>query len=196
MTVGSGRGMRLAIGLGILAAAFGPSVAARGLLEGSADIRPSTGIIANGDLRTDRPCAGLSPTMESVESMERSQYFRLYLPNWEAADSETLEASWRCAAGSVELDYSTGIRVVEDVNSLTDPVSVYRNLAAQDPNTTSVGTVHGLPAMLIDPLAIPNEGARGVVGLVEPSGTLVLVEGNGRIPLVTLILVAQSLEPR
>jgi hypothetical protein len=81
-------------------------------------------------------------------------------------------------------------QVWEEANDIPDPAASWKALAEQDLDT-SVGTVQGQPAALIDPAKSPS-GADGSVTVVL-SGTWVVVEGNGQIAIEDLARVAESL---
>jgi hypothetical protein len=64
-------------------------------------------------------------------------------------------------------------------------------MAADSPTDTSVGSIQGQPAALIDP---EKAQANGSVTFVQ-SGTWTVVEGNGKLTLDDLEKIASSLRP-
>lgn len=114
------------------------------------------------------------------------------VPHDSLASASNLTNVWRCPGEEVELDFSTGIKVLEDVNSISSPKAAWEALASQDPDYTSVGTVRGQPAALIDPARDPAGTALGSVTLVD-GGVWMVVVGNGKLFLADLERVANSL---
>jgi hypothetical protein len=120
--------------------------------------------------------------------------FTLLVPHDPLADAgstASLVGLWQCSGSEIETRFSSGITVWEDTNDIPDPAASWKALADQDPVETSVGSVQGQPAALIDPAKSPG-GANGSVTFVL-SGTWVVVEGNGHISIADLIRVAESM---
>ena len=92
------------------------------------------------------------------------------------------------------MQFSSGINIYLDVNTISDPAAAWAALAAADSFDTSVGTVRGQPAALIDPAKDSTGFGNGSVTLVDGS-TWIVVEGDGTIPISSLESVAESLTP-
>jgi len=91
------------------------------------------------------------------------------------------------------MHFTSGIVVLQEADSIGDPARAWQRLANQDSVDTSVGTVQGEPAALIDP-AKSNGGALGSVTVVL-GGTIVWVVGDGTLSISDLVRVADSLRP-
>lgn len=120
--------------------------------------------------------------------------FTLLVPHDPVADTDStvsLVGVWQCPGSEIEMRFSSGITVWEDMNEIADPAAAWEALANQDPVDTSVGTVQGQPAALIDPAKSPAD-ANGSVRFVV-SGTWIVVEGNGQISIADLARVAETM---
>jgi hypothetical protein len=96
----------------------------------------------------------------------------------------------RCSATELILEFSAGVKIYQDVNDIKDPEAAWKGLAS-DSSDTSVGSILGQPAALIDPV---KAGANGSVTFVT-NETWVVVEGNGKLALDDLERIASSLTP-
>ena len=119
--------------------------------------------------------------------------YTLFAPHDSLADPASpasLTGVRTCPGGEVEMKFSSGVTVIQEVNGISDPGKAWQRLASADPTSTSVGAVQGQPAALIQ----PGQGAMGSVTVVL-DGTIVWVVGDGQISITDLQRVAQSLQP-
>ena len=159
--------------------------------------RPSiSSNVANGfamPVARDTPCGDVGSPTTLDQAIARAPY-TILVPQDSLADPSNL--SKVCMLGSateVELLFPSGIAILQQVNDIKDPASSWEALAAQDPQDTSVGSIGGIPAAVIDP-AKSSGGALGSVSLVK-DGTWIVVVGNGKISAADLERVAASLIP-
>jgi len=130
----------------------------------------------------------------TIEAASASAGYGLLVPFDELADAASegsIVGVWRCGGGEFEMRFRSGIVFLQEGNRIADPARAWEGLAKQDPVDTSVGTVQGHPAALIDP-AKSMGGALGSVTVVI-GGTIVWVVGDGLIPVTDLVRVADSL---
>lgn len=156
---------------------------------------PSTTTLAQQETifgGTDQPCGGTAEKTTPEEARQHVPY-RLLTPTDDLANPRSMSAFWRCSTTEIEMDFSSGIRVYEDVNLAENPAVTWAAMAAEDPSYTSVGEVRGQPAALIDPMKDPYDTVNGSVSLVDDD-TWIVVEGNGRISIQALQRVANSLQ--
>jgi len=139
------------------------------------------------------PCGGLGAQTTLSQVMAAGRPFTIYVPSDPLANASNVASVWSCPGTELEFQYSSGINIYTDVNGFSNPARAWQAMADQDPNDTTVGTVLGQPAALIDP-AKSSSGANGSVSLVL-GGTRIVVEGNGQIPLADLVRVSSSLQP-
>ncbi len=123
------------------------------------------------------------------------------LPAEGAVSMANLEAVWDCGGTARRLEFRSGVHVGLDVNTIADPGAAWERLVATEegfarteghPNIYSVGIVQGVPALLIDPAADPNDDANGGVTFVV-DGVYVSLGGDGKIPLPELVKAAEGL---
>lgn len=100
---------------------------------------------------------------------------------------------WRCAETQVTLHFSSGIVILEDTNTIGDPAAAWERLAKDDSYNTSVGSINGIPAALIDPQK-SDQGALGSRTFVSPDGTWLVVLGNGTLSIEDVTGVATSMK--
>jgi hypothetical protein len=138
------------------------------------------------------PC-GVPAAPTTVDAAEQAAGYRVWLPASDQTDIGAVRQVWSCAGGRMVVAYQSGVRVYLDRYDGVDAASTWREAADQS-SDSSVATVAGQPALLIDPGKDSAGEANGSVSLVE-GGTLVVVEGNGRMPLDRLVAIAGSLRP-
>jgi hypothetical protein len=118
--------------------------------------------------------------------------YSVVLPEDTLASENALVAVWDCPAEATLLEFSSGVTVLMDRNTIVDPTSSWENLATADPKIYSVGKIGSTPASLIDPDGDPNDDAEGGATFVV-DGVYVAVGGNGKIPLDHLVTAAEGL---
>jgi hypothetical protein len=134
-------------------------------------------------------CGG--PATEwTIAQAAAAEPYRVLVPHDVLAELSSMTHIWKCSATGIVEQFSSGINVIQAVNSIPNPAASWAALAAADPTSTSVGTVRGQPAALID----PGNGANGSVTVVD-AGVWMVVEGNGKIPITDLQRVTNSLQP-
>jgi len=114
------------------------------------------------------------------------------LPNTELASPETVTGAWRCPGVATLFEFASGVTLVLDKNTIVNPEESWRRLADSDPSVYSVGVVNGTPASFIDASKDETKTAEGGVTYVV-DGVYVSVGGNGSIPLVDLVSIAEEL---
>lgn len=134
-------------------------------------------------------CGGEQITAE--EAFNSSPYV-LTMPESGLATDSSLTAVWRCPGTATLLEFSTGVTLVLDVNTIVDPEASWKRLSESNPEVYSVGTVQGVPASLIDPAGDVTKTAEGGVTFVK-DGIYVSLGGDGTIPLSSLVETAESL---
>jgi hypothetical protein len=139
----------------------------------------------------DQPCGG-NGTSLSLATASGTVPYKILVPQDAAASAASMTHLWKCQGTEVEMQFASGINILLDQNTIQDPAKAWSDMAAAQPTDTSVGTVRGQPAALIDPAADPTGGISGSVSVVD-GNMWIVVEGNGRIPLATLERVANSL---
>ncbi len=130
----------------------------------------------------------------TIEAASASAGYHLLAPHdalADAASAGSILGIWSCGGGEFEMRFKSGITLLQEANSISDPAKAWEGLAKQDPGDTSVGIVQGQPAALIDP-ATSTGGALGSVTVVI-GRTIVWVEGDGQISISDLVRVADSL---
>jgi hypothetical protein len=90
------------------------------------------------------------------------------------------------------LHFSSGIVVLENINTIADPAAAWERLAEDDSYDTSVGNIGGVPAALIDPKK--SYGAKGSVTFVSSDGTWLVVLGDGKLSIEDLTRIATSMK--
>jgi hypothetical protein len=138
------------------------------------------------------PCGGPA-TATTLGAAEHAAGYRVWLPASDQPDVGAVRQVWSCAGGRMVVAYQSGVRLYLDQDAGGDSASTWKD-AAEQSSDSSVATVAGHPALLIDPAKDPAGEANGSVSLVE-DGTLVVVEGNGQMPLDRLVAIAESLRP-
>ncbi|GIU98555.1 MAG: hypothetical protein KatS3mg014_0171 [Actinomycetota bacterium] len=127
--------------------------------------------------------------------------YTVALPEEGPAAASELGAVYDCGGKARRLEFRSGVHVGLDVNTIADPGAAWERLVSTEegfaraegrPNIYSVGTVQGVPALLIDPEAVPNDDANGGVTFVA-DGVYVSVGGDGQIPLSDLVKVAEAI---
>jgi hypothetical protein len=134
------------------------------------------------------PCVGSESTMSSAESRVP---FTLLEPHSDLASEANMSAVWSCAGDSVAMEYASGVAIYMMPNEFKDAEAVFQRMAALYPEF-AVGKVRGHVASLIDPAKSTNGTASGGVDFIE-NGVRITVLGNGSIPLLHLVDVAESL---
>jgi hypothetical protein len=175
----------LVLGLSVIAAAS--------LLGGSSHPPTSVDVLRQGLGDPTEPCGGVA-TASSLSAVTASVPYAVLVPKDRLAGIPSMTHVWSCGGPEVEMQFSSGINVYLDVNGIPDPAAAWAAMAAADSFNTSVGTVRGHPAALIDPAKDPTGYANGSVSFVE-GNTWIVIEGNGRIPILALERVAESLTP-
>jgi hypothetical protein len=140
------------------------------------------------------PSCKVAKNETTIEAASASAGYQLLVPHDPLADAGSGGATigiWSCGGGEFEMRFRSGITLLQEANSISDPAKAWEGLAKQDPVDTSVGTVQGQSAALIDP-AKSAGGALGSVTVVL-GGTIVWVVGDRLIPLSDLVRVADSL---
>lgn len=135
------------------------------------------------------PCGGRPSTLPQLTS---ASPFKVLTPHDPMANDANLSNVWDCPGEAVQLDFSSGISVFLEINTLAHREADWAAMAAQDPDDTSVGIVRGEAAEVIDAEKDVSQTADGGVVLVE-NGVFIAVTGNGNIPLDNLRSVAESL---
>jgi len=144
-----------------------------------------------GPFVSDEPCSG-EGTKVSVDQAKADESFPVLFPNTALADSNNLDGVWECPGAIVQMWFASGVHLSLQESAMKDPSDVWKRLAEQDPSTTSVGTVRGQPASLIDPAKDPTRSIGGAVVVVD-DGVQITVTGNGKQALDDLIAVTESL---
>jgi len=147
-----------------------------------------------GGLARDR--CDLADNLTTLGAAPAQAGYQLLAPHDSLADSSSggsFTGIWQCAGREFEMHFTSGIVVLQKADSIGDPARAWQRLANQDSVDTSVGTVQGEPAALIDP-AKSNGGALGSVTVVL-GGTIVWVVGDGTLSISDLVRVADSLRP-
>ena len=142
-----------------------------------------------------QPCS-VSGDRTSLDAAAAGTGYQLLAPHDPIADTaspDSLIGVWRCAGDGVEMAFASGITVVQEANTITDPATAWQRLAREDSADTSVGTVQGQPAALIDPAKSTGNALGSVTVVID--GTIVWVIGDGHIPISDLMRVAESLQP-
>jgi hypothetical protein len=142
-----------------------------------------------------QPCIA-SGDRTSLDTAAAGTGYQLLVPHdsmADAASSDSLIGVWRCPGDGVEMAFASGITLTQEANTFSDPGKAWQRLADEDSADTSVGTVQGQPAALIDP-AKSIGGALGSVTVVI-DGTIVWVVGTGHVAIADLVRVADSLQP-
>ncbi|MGZ5372331.1 MAG: hypothetical protein ACXWDE_11135 [Aeromicrobium sp.] len=106
------------------------------------------------------------------------------------ANANSVSVVWGCEGEQAEIDFSSGIKVHLFPDTIDDPSSAWSSMASDSPGDTTVGVALGQPAALI----VPVQGNNGSVSVVD-QGQLIVVEGNGTIPLDDLVRVTDSMVP-
>lgn len=183
---------RALLGLGVALLLFAVPAAADTLSRVGQGAQPGAGSdLVQGPSIVQGPCGG-NGVQSTTEDLSKSLPYQLLTPSTDAAGPDNLVGAWQCGQGDqIALDYSSGISVLEDVNGIRDPNASWLAEAEQDSSTISVGEINGTSALFIDP-AKSKGGAKGSITLVLGDIWLVVV-GNGKEPLSTLIDVADSL---
>lgn len=136
-------------------------------------------------------CGGQETTFE--EAMAGAPYSLSLADETSMASMESLEGVWDCPADATLLEFSSGVTITATENTAVDPEVSWQGLAESNPKIYSVGTVQGVPALLIDPDGDDADDALGGVTFVL-DGVSVNVGGDGRIPLEDLTKVAEDLQ--
>jgi hypothetical protein len=119
--------------------------------------------------------------------------YDIVLPPSGLASNEDLIGVWDCPGTATLLEFASQTTLVLDMNTIQDPAVSWARVASTNPRIYSVGTVQGVPALLIDPEADPDDDAEGGVSVVL-NGISVNVGGNGRIPLADLVSATEQLD--
>jgi hypothetical protein len=141
----------------------------------------------------DAPCAG-DGTAVTLSKAASEVDFSILVPARDAVGDSDMTGIWVCAGGVVQMRFTSGMQISEEPNTIRDPKAAWEGLAKQDPATTSVGTVRGQPASLVDPAKAEEGAVRGGVDVVD-RGLHITVTGDGTIPLADMIAVTESLAP-
>jgi hypothetical protein len=138
-------------------------------------------------------CGG--PATEwTISQAAATEPYRVLVPDDVLADVSSMTHIWKCGGTGIVEQFSSGINISQAVNVISNPAASWAALAAADPTTTSVGTVRGQPAALIDPDKDPTHQSDGSVTVVD-AGVYMLIVGNGKIPITDLERVTNSLQP-
>jgi hypothetical protein len=140
----------------------------------------------------DRPHCGGQRRASLEEAISASAY-TIALPEGSTlVDQSSLDGAWDCPGSATLLEFSSGVTIGIDTNTITDPEASWKGLAATNPSVYSVGDVQGAPALLIDPRGDPTGSAEGGVTFVL-DGVYVSVGGDGTISLQQLVDAARTL---
>lgn len=175
--------------------AEGRPVAARRAVPEMRHAVPRTAArVARDDVAHVNVCADPSDHPTSLTDVERAAPFTLLMPNSPYANSANLSAAWNCSAGWYILQFSSGVSLTMEVNTIVNPAASWRSFVASDSDEASLATVHGQPAVVIDPAADPSGFATGGVTWVQ-NGIWISVGGNHRLTPSQLLSTADSLTP-
>jgi hypothetical protein len=128
---------------------------------------------------------------ESLSAAFADASYTVELPSQTAARSSALQGAWDCPGSATLLEFSSGLTLAVDINTIADPSAAWKTLAESSPRIYSVGEINGVAASFIDPDGDPNDDAKGGVTFVI-DGIYVSVGGNGRIPLRDLVAAAEQ----
>ncbi len=142
-------------------------------------------------LTSDAPCQGRGDESTLAEAEAASLPYQIFVPQDALADTTSMTL-WRCPGTGIEMRFTSGIKILLDQNGIKDPAAAWKTLAAHDAVDTSVDTVLGQPAAVIDPAKSPGGQALGSVTFVD-NNTWIVVVGTGKIPVDSLLRVANSL---
>ena len=164
------------------------------MLDRSSHSGPDDGSLSGGrtPYGTQLPCAGDGKQV-SLADAQAEEAFHILFPTDVLANEDNLQAVWVCPADVVQLQFSSGVKITLQNNLAKDPAEAWKNLAEQDPTTTSIGIVRGQPASLIDPEKDPTHSIDGGVTVVD-GGLQINVSGNGKLALDDLLQVTESLK--
>ncbi len=177
-----------AAGLIVGAVLLAASLATRSADRPGAQVRQ----IGSGLLLTsDAPCQGRGDESTLAEAEAASLPYQIFVPQDALADTTSMTL-WRCPGTGIEMRFTSGIKILLDQNGIKDPAAAWKTLAAHDAVDTSVDTVLGQPAAVIDPAKSPGGQALGSVTFVD-NNTWIVVVGTGKIPVDSLLRVANSL---
>ena len=144
-------------------------------------------------LQTRGYCNGEAQEV-SLDRAEKKAPFSLLVPDHALANSNGLDRVLVCPAAvlgtgraAARLEYSSGVIVIEEWNSIRDPEVTYRSLA--DEPGISLATVHGHVAIVGE--ISEERRALGAVEWVE-GPRRVSILGNGSIDPAVLLAVAES----
>src|SRR6266566_3328978 len=180
MLTRSRRTKSVASALGLLAG-FGVVFLAASANKGGAASPTQPGNLEQTAPNLSGACGVSSGTAISLPNVALP--YDVLMPNDSLADEKSLKASFQCSTTEIVLQFSSGVRVYEDVNTIKDPSAAWQGMASESADT-SVGTVLGQPAALIDPFK--GGPANGSVTFVL-NGTWIVVEGNGKASLDDLV---------
>ena len=138
-------------------------------------------------------CGAAAPEW-TISKAAAAEPYQVLVPHDILADLSSITHVWNCGGSYIVEQFSSGINVYLELNNGAASATAWAALAAADPTTTSVGTVRGQPAALIDPDKDPTHQSNGSVTLVD-AGVWIVVEGNGKIPITDLERVTNSLQP-
>jgi hypothetical protein len=88
------------------------------------------------------------------------------------------------------MDFDSGIRIVQDTDDPPNPDATWTGLLSGHPGLSRIGITRNHSSFEED----PSNETMGTVEFVE-RGVLVIVRGNGELPVRELKEVAESLEP-
>lgn len=136
---------------------------------------------------TTTPCGGSEVTLETAN---QTATYEVLQPQTPLANADNLKSIWQCATapGGFLLLYSSGVGVLESMNTLKDPDAEWKGLA-DSYKEFSVGEIRGVAASFADPAV--DDAIGGVDFVVDD--VRYTISGDGTIPLDELIVVASSL---
>jgi hypothetical protein len=139
------------------------------------------------------PCGGEGRRV-SIAELQNDLPYPVLMPSSNAASSASVSEVWSCSNTGAAISFQSGITLETDVNTFKDPDASLRKFAASDSVETTIGTVQGQTAAIIDPAKDPAGHALGSVTLVE-RGTWICLVGNGTLSANSLVAIANSLSP-
>jgi hypothetical protein len=158
--------------------------------QGSAASETPKAALQTGPHGATGPCGGLDGQPITVDDLTSAVSFRAFVPNDSLASPASVTSVVVCPNGDVEMEFNSGVGILERSNTIQDPKSAWTAMAADSPADTSVGLVLGEPAAMIDPQKF---GALGSVTFVT-EGTYIVVVGSGEQTLSQIASVAESLK--
>jgi hypothetical protein len=144
-----------------------------------------------GDHVVGPPHCGGKQVMGLETALAEAPY-SVTLPDSTLVSADMVAGVWDCPGDTTRIEFSTGLTLSLQRNTIKDPAASWERLARDDPTTTSVGDINGSPANLIDPETDPTHTAEGAAVWVV-NGVHVVLIGNGKVPLAEIVTAAEAL---